>query len=479
MNISNQPSLRSPFDQLSSCETQQELYEKIFIGLEESAPGADVSVLLHDVDSENAVVALSTSNKIDVSSVIPVGRALCTNTQIVNDASRFSASSDEQEFDVQSVYPLIHRSDRIGSIVVHNTVDAVNHAVLNVLASRAGTAIYTVQLIEAYQARHAADSAKIGMISRLRAVLNELDLETVLANTMDLGLHTIDGEVGCVVLGNAESDNFSVKTELGMSQEIVEQLQNAEGKALVLDAMAAAKPIIFRQASDLQDLAKTDILSAVTNLFLVPLNTRQSQKGCFVIANSSHTRDTDLELLYLVAEISSTAVDNALLHKHALEREALKHELSIAGQIQSNLLPSCAPSCAGIEISGLNNQCDESGGDFYDFYELENDCIAFVLGDATGHGIGAALIATTVRAYLRALFAVDSSADLDLPALLSRVNNLTCEDISDDKFMTFFIGVYNPLENTLRYSSAGHDPPLLMYHPERDLSSIKFRKGFL
>lgn len=122
------------------------------------------------------------------------------------------------------------------------------------------------------------------------------------------------------------------------------------------------------------------------------------------------------------------------------------------------LLPSAIPEADGIECAAMVWPCDDSGGDYYDFMKLDEHRLAFCVGDATGHGIGAAFITTTARACLRACM---NHAGPNLGTLFGQVSGLLEDDFSDGKFITMFLGVYDSRDGTISYVSAGHDPGLL------------------
>jgi sigma-B regulation protein RsbU (phosphoserine phosphatase) len=79
-----------------------------------------------------------------------------------------------------------------------------------------------------------------------------------------------------------------------------------------------------------------------------------------------------------------------------------------------------------------------------------------VIGDVSGHGVGAALVMATARAFLRGLLATSR----DLPAVLGRLNGLLAADVQQGRFVTLFVGIVEPAAGVLHYASAGHDPPL-------------------
>ncbi|MEM7256856.1 MAG: GAF domain-containing SpoIIE family protein phosphatase, partial [Pseudomonadota bacterium] len=211
------------------------------------------------------------------------------------------------------------------------------------------------------------------------------------------------------------------------------------------------------------ELAGSSLPDAVTSILIIPLTTRQQTRGSLVVINACTLKSDDIDLLRMVTELSSTAIDNALLHQEALIKQALRHQLKLAGSIQQNLLPVEPPTHDNVNIAGLNSPCDESGGDYFDYFMVNDSQIGFVLGDATGHGIGAALIATTARACLRALMTDEPLNPERLPDVLANLNNLIEQDFSDEQYITLFIGIYDPYTRQLQYASAGHDPPLLVY----------------
>ena len=149
------------------------------------------------------------------------------------------------------------------------------------------------------------------------------------------------------------------------------------------------------------------------------------------------------------------------------EHEKTQRSLALARAIQQNLLPQRAPKLAGFEIAGRCRYCDETGGDYFDFIHLpdpENKMMGIILGDVTGHGVGAALLMASARSILR-------NASLrftgDLADLMSQFNDQLSEDTGDDKFMTLFYGALNGRNRTLTWASGGHDPAL-WYHQAAD-----------
>ena len=149
------------------------------------------------------------------------------------------------------------------------------------------------------------------------------------------------------------------------------------------------------------------------------------------------------------------------------EHEKTQRSLALARAIQQNLLPQRAPEIDGFQIAGRCRYCDETGGDYFDFIHLpgsQKQKVGIVLGDVTGHGVGAALLMASARSILR-------NASLhftgDLAELMTQFNDQLSEDTGDDKFMTLFYGALDNTDRTLTWASGGHDPAL-WYHQKSD-----------
>jgi serine phosphatase RsbU (regulator of sigma subunit)/predicted ester cyclase len=139
----------------------------------------------------------------------------------------------------------------------------------------------------------------------------------------------------------------------------------------------------------------------------------------------------------------------------AQDRERIEQELQVARRIQQELLPEATPELDGWRMATYYGPAREVGGDFYDFLELSNGRLGLVLGDATGHGMPAALVMATTRGMLRAVV-----QSLESPGeVLARVNEALVADIPPSTFVTCFYGILDPESGRLRYANAGHNLP--------------------
>ena len=144
----------------------------------------------------------------------------------------------------------------------------------------------------------------------------------------------------------------------------------------------------------------------------------------------------------------------------------------MARSIQQALLPKDMPLLDGWQITPYYQPAREVGGDFYDFFELEDGRVGVVEGDATGKGMPAALVASATCSMLRAVAqALGSSSPGEV---LSRVNETLLARIPPNMFVTCFYAILEPKSATLSYANAGHDLPYLR-HSDGDAEELRAR----
>jgi len=153
--------------------------------------------------------------------------------------------------------------------------------------------------------------------------------------------------------------------------------------------------------------------------------------------------------------------------KHELDQ--VNHDLDIARSIQQDLLPAQAPSLENFDVAGWNEPANQTGGDYFDWQTLPDGRLAISLGDATGHGIGPALVSALCRAYARASLVVDNEHD----KVLDRLNRLLSADLAANRFVTFALVFLDPKTSEVEVLSAGHGPILRYKHSTNELENLE------
>jgi sigma-B regulation protein RsbU (phosphoserine phosphatase) len=149
----------------------------------------------------------------------------------------------------------------------------------------------------------------------------------------------------------------------------------------------------------------------------------------------------------------------SVVRKHLIAKpDPLAAELAIARKVQRKLLPQPHFSAYGLDCECASLPAGEIGGDLYDFFEIDAGTMAFLLGDISGKGIGAALLMASLQATIR------GQQDLARhpSRLMQRVNDLFFESTRPEHFATLFYGVYEDSTRTIRYVNCGHPSAVLV-----------------
>ncbi len=150
------------------------------------------------------------------------------------------------------------------------------------------------------------------------------------------------------------------------------------------------------------------------------------------------------------------------------ERLKVKRDLDMAREIQQFLVERAAPSLEGFDIAGQTIYCDETGGDYQDFIDIHDGKnnvkgLAAVIGDVTGHGVGAALLMAAARSSLRAHMRHENN----VRKLMEAVNTDISADSSGGRFLTMFFALLRPGSGKVSWISAGHEVALI-FDPATD-----------
>lgn len=149
----------------------------------------------------------------------------------------------------------------------------------------------------------------------------------------------------------------------------------------------------------------------------------------------------------------------AAISKQADAERRRQSELEIAASVQQKLFPAAGPRLQTIDYAGACLPARGVGGDYYDFLDLGDESLGFVLGDVSGKGIPAALL----MANLQACFRTQAAAGLNRPAdILEAVHRHFYASTQSDRFATLFFGVYDDRTRRMRYANCGHCAPLLL-----------------
>jgi sigma-B regulation protein RsbU (phosphoserine phosphatase) len=312
------------------------------------------------------------------------------------------------------------------------------------------------------------DSTKLRDLQKVleitRSMVAAADLGDLLGTIIDRSMELLAAERATLFLYDAERDQL-VSRIAHKSEEIRMPADRGIAGACIRGKAVLNVPDAYADERFNRDFDRHTGFRT-RNILAVPLcDYAGDLVGVLEVLNkrSGAFRAYDIALAETLAAQAGVAIQRANLIRHYLEKQRMQRALEIARQIQQGLLPEADPKLPGFDIAGFSQPADETGGDIYDFIPLDDGRLATVVADATGHGIGPALVIAETRAMLRAL----SGQTADVRAVLNTVNDLLAADLGDGRFVTCFLGVLDAGASCLTFASAGHGP-ILLYDYQAD-----------
>lgn len=288
---------------------------------------------------------------------------------------------------------------------------------------------------------------------------SSLNVEETLQNAIDQIIVYLNAEAASIFLLEENEQSIVCRKcagpvditglQLGIDQGIV-------GKAIAENAAQIVRDVRENEsfAADVDEGTGFETRS----IMCAPLTVRGQCIGALELINKrSGDRlfaASDMHLATAVASAAALAIHNARMAQALVEQERVRRELELARQIQESLLPT-QPN-GKFPISGVNIPAREVSGDFYDFCEVDNNRIYFSLADVSGKGMNAALLMAKTTSLLRCLAKTES----DPGELLGKVNREICETASMGMFVTIVVGYVERASGIVRFTNAGHQPPL-------------------
>jgi sigma-B regulation protein RsbU (phosphoserine phosphatase) len=295
------------------------------------------------------------------------------------------------------------------------------------------------------------------LLGTIADVSGTIELEALLVDIVDKSIEVTKAERGILLL---------FKRGGGGELEI-RVARNDKQKDLPLPVLFSTSVAgkVAREATPLRSMVNSDrealeLGQSVFDLKLravmcVPLVAKERVLGVIYVDSRAEKREfrkADLAFFAALSNQIAISLENARLHKDSLTKARMEKDLEIARQIQGHLIPEAPKGIPGFDIRGWYRPCQEATGDTYDFVPMEGERLAIMMGDVTGHGVGAALITHTAQASLRSYLELLS----DPAEVVRRLNNRLVASLETGTFMSLFLGIIDIRKKTLSWVNAGH-----------------------
>ncbi|MFD0795189.1 PP2C family protein-serine/threonine phosphatase [Mucilaginibacter litoreus] len=177
--------------------------------------------------------------------------------------------------------------------------------------------------------------------------------------------------------------------------------------------------------------------------------------------------NNDLNFVQTLMNVIVVALENKKLFRERLQAERFQREMELAVEVQNMLVPVREYKEDGIAVDAKYQPHQDIGGDYFDFFRLNESEFLWCVADVSGKGISAALLMANFQASLHGLLAIEN----DLTTVVERLNKIVLRNTKGDRFITLFLAKYNSHTRKLNYINAGHNPTIV--YAQGEVVSLK------
>ena len=295
------------------------------------------------------------------------------------------------------------------------------------------------------------------------AIMSKLELRELLQQLLDIIFENLPADRGTVFLrdpnanklwpmASKKRDPSQKTTRLMASRTIVKEVLDTKEGVLTRDAMQ----------DDRFSMGVSIAAQKIHAAICVPLVSKTEEVLGIIHIDSQRSdrvfTEEHLRLVTGIAMQSVLAIENALLVQQLGEKKRIEQELTIASNIQKELLPKSLPDVDGVEVYGLMRPAKEVGGDYYDFVVSQDRSQLYVcIGDVSGKGVPAGLVMVMARCFFRPLILSCRNTKL----ILEELNKFLVVDTRKDMFMSMLVIKWDVIEKTFTWTGAGHEHILI------------------
>lgn len=313
----------------------------------------------------------------------------------------------------------------------------------------------------------------------------------------NMGVDNPDVVMDIFYSGERSSDYFVHESKFGYNSTAIIPVKNSDGETVALLMSDMPMPFITETLNDflmVTILATAVIVLLFIGVFLLVIRQTVTQPLHVIAEEADNFTNSDIKISERLSTITKSDEIGQLAHSVlemetdiqsyvenltavTAEKERIGAELTIATQIQSSMLPCMFPAFPNrkeIDIYATMNPAKEVGGDFYDFFMVDDRHLAIVMADVSGKGVPAALFMVIGKTLIKD----HTMPGRDLSDVFTTVNNLLCDANSEGLFITAFEGVLDLVTGEFSYVNAGHEMPYV-YKKETGYVPQKIRPGFV
>jgi len=324
------------------------------------------------------------------------------------------------------------------------------------------TTLFHLPTAEAYD-RKAQEVTSLQYFSKL--ITEVLDFNDLAETVTDITQKLSDSKASWIIWRNGSRHNSVAAKNIGYVES--DKISNKILEKISIEDLTSTKTLNLREK-----VVGSDPDNSYSVVSVSPIKTKGITHGILVAAKASGQMFTldDLNAIETFSDYASVAIENSRLLEESIEKERLEKELDVAREIQKKILPLKAPAVPNLQIASVFIPAFEVGGDYYDFFKINDSKLGFVIADVSGKGISAAFIMAEIKGIFETL-----SKTIETPKeILIKANEILWHTLDSKTFVSAAYGYFNLNEKKLTFARAGHCP---LYLFRNDQSKIMKPSG--
>ncbi|MFC1504163.1 GAF domain-containing SpoIIE family protein phosphatase, partial [Spirochaetota bacterium] len=348
--------------------------------------------------------------------------------------------------------------------------------------------IFTIDLQDKIESRQHEKNVTVKLLHDIGSAIVEANNQNeVLDLINNSAVETTDARAGAIWIYNENISEFELVSINGVfpplkevksyilerTDRIVNKTKSEKfnfGDTYAGNVAKTQKPLFVK---DLIKFPKRSVKQTVkgiidiNSLIAVPIMLNEQVLGVMAVINkesfTNNFNENDLSMMLTLAEQGAITINHFRLFRESIEKKMGERDVQIASQIQKGLQPSKFLNTDKFEIHGFSYAAKGVGGDYFDYIDFSKDRYGIIMSDVAGKGVPASLVMVMIRSIFRT-YATTDRGPCDV---IGRVNESIADDVSQERYATFFYYVLDIKKMTVWYSNAAHGP-LLLYRKHRN-----------
>jgi len=297
------------------------------------------------------------------------------------------------------------------------------------------------------------------VIEIAKKIHSTIELDEILKNFLEICVKELETEGGTIFF--LDSKNKILESRYIISPIPIKKISLKIGEGIAGYVAKTGKPVIIKETKEDERFNKSideEIKYKTRSIICYPLKDSKNEIiGCIELVNKKNGEfgEDDLSLLNEVSTFISLSIKNAYYYKESIIKERLSYEINMAREIQKKILPKEEPFLEGYKIKTYFQPCYETAGDFFQFYNLKDGLLIFLV-DVSGKGVPAAMVANSIYSYIK----IKSQENFQLKDLASGLSEFLYEILEGDKYATGIM-IKIQKDGKIKYLNAGN-PPLIL-----------------